>query len=436
MNTIVAIASATGPGGVAVIRLSGPLAPWIAEHIASLSPKPRYAHFAQFKDQTGTVLDQGLMIWFPAPHSYTGEDVLELHTHGGEVIPRQVLQACIALGARLAEPGEFTRRAFSFGKLDLAQAEAVGDLISARSVAAARGALRSLNGSFSAKVREIQDGLTGIRLQIEGGMDFPEEGLETDSLNDAQAQLALVSQKVKGLLKDAERFHTLQAGCRVVILGAPNVGKSSLLNALARDELAIVSPIAGTTRDTVRSHLEIQGIRLELIDTAGLRDSEELVEKMGIERSWATAKTADLVLILEAPDVDKLGMEKEYAAVLTGIPTLLVWTKADLVATANRVSDGMWVSAQSGEGLEALETAILDRLGWGIHIEPGFLPRERHLSALRMAGNHMQLAMVAQQEEFFAEELRLSQIALNSVLGELVSDDLLGEIFSRFCIGK
>ncbi len=436
MNTIVAIASATGPAGVAVIRLSGPLAPWIAEHIASLSPKPRYAHFAQFKDQTGTVLDQGLMIWFPAPHSYTGEDVLELHTHGGEVIPRQVLQACIALGARLAEPGEFTRRAFSFGKLDLAQAEAVGDLISARSVAAARGALRSLNGSFSAKVREIQDGLTGIRLQIEGGMDFPEEGLETDSLNDAQAQLALVSQKVKGLLKDAERFHTLQAGCRVVLLGAPKVGKSSLLNALARDELAIVSPIAGTTRDTVRSHLEIQGIRLELIDTAGLRDSEELVEKMGIERSWATAKTADLVLILEAPDVDKLGMEKEYAAVLTGIPTLLVWTKADLVATANRVSDGMWVSAQSGEGLEALETAILDRLGWGIHIEPGFLPRERHLSALRMAGNHMQLAMKAQQEEFFAEELRLSQIALNSVLGELVSDDLLGEIFSRFCIGK
>jgi tRNA modification GTPase len=438
MNTIVAIASATGPGGVAVIRLSGPSAFRIAEHIASLSPKPRYAHFAQFKDQTGAVLDHGLMIWFPAPHSYTGEDVLELHTHGGDVIPRQVVQACIALGAKLAEPGEFTRRAFSFGKVDLAQAEAVADLISAKSGAAARGALRSLNGAFSVKVREIQDGLTGIRLQIEGGMDFPEEGLETDSLSYAQAQLILVYQKVKGLLNEAERFHTLQAGCRVVILGAPNVGKSSLLNAMARDELAIVSPLAGTTRDTVRSHLEIQGIRLELIDTAGLRESEDLVEKMGIERSWATAKTADLVLILEAPDVDKLGMEQQFAEVLRGIPTLSVWTKADLVAPEKRIFDGVWVSAQSGEGLEALENAILDRLGWGANIEPGFLPRERHLSALRISGNHMHLAlaMVVQQEEFFAEELRLSQKALDSVLGELVSDDLLGEIFSRFCIGK
>jgi tRNA modification GTPase len=438
MNTIIALASAIGPGGVAVIRLSGALCLDIAKQLAGFTPQPRYAHFSSFKDSTGLMLDQGLLIWFPAPHSYTGEDVLELHTHGGDVIPRVILQACLALGARLAEPGEFTRRAYAHGKLDLTQAEAVADLVSATSVAAARGALRSLNGMFSSIVRNIQDDLTGIRLQIEGGMDFPEEGLETDSFTYAQGQLILVYQKVQGLLNEAERFHTLQAGCRVVLLGAPNVGKSSLLNALVRDELAIVSPIAGTTRDTVRSHLEIKGIRLELIDTAGLRDSEELVEKMGIERSWATAKNADLVLILEAPDVDKLGMEQEFAEVLTGIPTLSVWTKADLVAPAQRIFDGIWVSAQSGEGLEALESAILDRLGWSANIEPGFLPRERHLSALRIAGNHMHsaLAMVAQQEEFFAEELRLSQKALDLVLGELVSDDLLGEIFSRFCIGK
>jgi tRNA modification GTPase len=437
MNTIIAIASAIGPGGVAVIRLSGPLSFEIAKQLGGFTPKPRYAHFSSFKDTTGLMLDQGLLIWFPAPHSYTGEDVLELHTHGGEVIPRVILQACVALGARLAEPGEFTRRAYAHGKLDLTQAEAVADLVSATSVAAARGALRSLNGVFSSSVRNIQDGLTRIRLLIEGGMDFPEEGLDTETVFFAQTQLNTVLEALHQLFQEAEKLHPLRAGCRVVLLGAPNVGKSSLLNALAREELAIVSPFAGTTRDPIRTQLELRGIHLELIDTAGIRSSEELVEKMGIERSWSEAHSADLVLELKAPDVDLLGTETDITPALSiDAPTLKVWTKADLVKPIDRTQDGVWVSAQSGEGLQALELAILEHLGWGAQVEPGFLPRERHISALRTSAHHMQLALSAEREEFFAEELRLAQKALDPILGELASDDLLGEIFSRFCIGK
>lgn len=436
MSTIVAIASAAGRGGVAVIRLSGALSYQIAQQLSGITPKPRYAHLVPFKDQEGRTLDQGLMIWFSGPHSYTGEDVLELHTHGGEVVPRMIVQACISLGARLAQPGEFTRRAFALGKLDLVQAEAVADLISAGSVAAARGALRSLNGFFSSSVREIQDHLTGIRLQLEGGIDFPEEAIETENLTSARSRLDLLIQALDGLIMDATRFQGLQSGSRVVLLGAPNVGKSSLLNALAREDLAIVSPLAGTTRDTVRTQLEIQGIRLELIDTAGIRNSEELVEKLGIERSWAAAKTADLVLRLKSPDADELESEHHLETVLNGIPCVNVWTKADLVMPLERHLNGVWVSSQTGEGLDLLERAILSALGWGGNIEPGFLPRERHLSALKAALDHLKKAYNAPLEEFFAEELRLSQKALDTVLGEVASDDLLGEIFSRFCIGK
>jgi tRNA modification GTPase len=434
MSTIAAIASATGPAGVAVIRVSGPLSLHIAQLLGGISPKPRFAHFVPFKDRSGVEIDHGLMIWFKGPQSFTGEDVLELHSHGGEVIPRQVLNACIALGARLAEPGEFTRRAYIQGKLDLVQAEAVADLISAESLAAARGALRSLSGAFSEKVSAIQDGLTAIRLQIEGGIDFPEENIETESLSYAHAQLSQVTQLIEQLMHEAEHFRPLRAGCRVVLIGPPNVGKSSLLNALAREDLAIVSPLAGTTRDTVRSQCEIRGLRLEFVDTAGIRNSEELVEKLGIERSKAAAKTADLVLRLLAPDVDY--SSNEWEEELADIPTLFVRTKADLVDVNRRDLDYLWVSAQTGEGLEALERSILERLGWGAQIEPGFLPRDRHMSALRLAHKHMELALNSQQEELFAEDLRLSQRALDLVLGEFVSDDLLGEIFSRFCIGK
>jgi tRNA modification GTPase len=436
MSTIVAIASAVGPAGVAVIRVSGPLSFTIAQQMGGITPQPRYAHLAQFKDQAGDLIDQGLMIWFQGPQSFTGEDVLELHTHGGEVIPRQILFTCIALGAQLAEPGEFTRRAYAHGKLDLVQAEAVGDLISAQSTAAARGAMRSLNGVFSDKVKKIQEGLTGIRLQIEGGIDFPEENLETESLSYVRTQLSSVSQEIDFLLQDAERFRPLRAGCRVVLIGAPNVGKSSLLNALAREDLAIVSPLAGTTRDTVRSHIEIQGIRFEIVDTAGIRNSEELVEKLGIERSKTIAQTADLVLRLTAPDVDNSEEDQPWMESLNVIPCLEVKTKADLIKASQRDPENLWVSAQTGEGLENLERAILKHLGWGAHVEPGFLPRDRHISSLRVAQKHMQLALSAQQEELFAEDLRLSQRALDLILGEFVSDDLLGEIFSRFCIGK
>jgi len=439
MSTIVAIASALGPGGVAVIRLSGQQVVEIAERLTGCRPKPRHAHFVHFKDLKGAELDQGLMIWFPGPHSYTGEDVLELHTHGGEVVPRSVIQACMDLGARLAEPGEFTRRAFSFGKLDLAQAEAVADLISAGSIAAAKGALRSLNGSFSNKVSSLQENLTAIRIQIEGGMDFPEEHLETESVDYAQHQLRLIGQQLEQLLKDAEQCHTLRAGCRVVLMGPPNVGKSSLLNALARDDLAIVSSVAGTTRDTIRTQLELKGVRLELVDTAGIRSSEELVEKLGIERTWAAAQNADLVIHLQSFDVEKLGMKPEWEDILKDVPALTVCTKADLVPQEEREkisSIGLWVSAQTGEGLESLEEAIIHQLGGSATIEPAFLPRARHMSALQGALTHVGRALESTQEEFFAEELRLTQKSLDTILGEVASDELLGEIFSRFCIGK
>jgi len=436
MSTIAAIATASGPSGVAVIRVSGPLSLRIAQQLGGLTPKPRFAHYVHYKDLSGSVIDHGLMVWFKGPQSFTGEDVLELHTHGGEVIPRQVLKACISLGAQLAEPGEFTRRAYTLGKLDLVQAEAVADLISAESIAAARGALRSLTGVFSEKLRKIQDGLTAIRLQIEGGIDFPEENLATESLSYAITQLNSVCKQIEDLLVEAESFRSLRAGCRVVLIGAPNVGKSSLLNALAREDLAIVSPYAGTTRDMIRSQLEIRGIRLELVDTAGIRNSEELVEKLGIERSKEAAKAADLVLRLYAPDVDNLGKEEEWMDTLDGIPCLSVRTKADLIDVNHRHSNDLWVSARTREGLEDLERSILDRLGWGAQVQPSFLPRDRHISSLRLAYKHMQQALNAQQEELFAEDLRLSQRALDLILGEFVSDDLLGEIFSRFCIGK
>jgi tRNA modification GTPase len=433
------LASAPGRSGVAVLRLSGEKLDQLAELLTGLRPRARHAHYAEFRDPAGEVLDRGLMLWFPAPHSYTGEDVLELHTHGGEVLPRRVMLACLAFGATLARPGEFTRRAFEHGKLDLVQAEAVADLIEASGEAAARGALRSLSGAFSRRLRTIQDRLTQLRLRLEGALDFPEEGLPASDVARAQEALAAVHAEVMALIAEASRGQSLRAGRQVVLFGAPNVGKSSLLNRLAGEDLALVSEFPGTTRDALRSHLEIGGLRLELIDTAGVRNGAQAVEKLGIERSWQAVARADLILRLHAFDIPDAPEEVFGAALPASVPLIEVWNKSDLASAAapRGISAGsVRVSARTGDGIEALERAILAALGWSAAVEPGFLARSRHVEALRDALGHLELALAVEAEELLAEELRLAQRALDTILGEFAADDLLGEIFSRFCIGK
>ncbi len=442
-SIIVALATAPGRGGVAVLRVSGPSLQAMAFALAGVQASPRHAHLVAFRDQAGQVLDRGLLIWFPAPASYTGEDVLELHTHGGDVLPRRVLQACLDLGARLAQPGEFTRRAFLRGKLDLVQAEAVADLIEASSEAAARGALRSLDGEFSRSIRDIQQDLHTARVQLEGSLDFPEEELAVAPVDQVRQMLRPMVSRLRELLSQGLRGQALRAGRQVVLYGPPNVGKSSLLNRLAGEDLAIVSAEAGTTRDTIRTHLELGGLRLELIDTAGVRDGAQAVEKLGIARAQQAAAQADLVLVLRAFDQPSAS-PAEDAAMLTlpaTMPVLYVWNKRDLASSDQLESlaqqDAVClVSAQTGEGVAALERRILSALGWSAGTEPGFLARTRHLDALRSALGHLEQAERAVQEELVAEDLRLAQGALNEILGEFVADDLLGEIFSRFCIGK
>ena len=440
-NVIVALASAPGRAGVAVLRLSGQGLAGLARQLTGVQPRPRHAHFVSFRNAQGAVLDQGLLLWFPGPASYTGEDVLELHTHGGDILPRRVMQACIALGARAAQPGEFTLRAFQHGKLDLVQAEAVADLIDASSEAAARGALRSLTGEFSNQIKTLQETLITVRVQLEGAIDFPEEELPVAALIRAQAWLEPVARALHDLLAQGLRGQALRAGRQVVLFGAPNVGKSSVLNRLAGEALAIVSDEAGTTRDAIRSHLELAGLRLEFIDTAGVRDGAQAVEKLGIARAHQAAAQADLVLLLQAFDQPPAPATLR-AALPAHVPVLEVWNKADLATPqqqselAAMASSALAVSAQTGQGIDALEARILDLLGWSAGAEPGFMARTRHLDALREALQHVQDACAAPAEELVAEELRLAQRALDRVLGEFAADDLLGEIFSRFCIGK
>ena len=420
---------------MAVLRLSGVELRSFARRIAGIDPLPRHAHLVAFRDATDTPVDQGLLLWFPGPHSYTGEDVLELHTHGGDILPQSVLRACVAAGAQLAGPGDFTRRAFENGKLDLIQAEAVADLIDASSEAAARGALRSLSGAFSAQVSALQASLTSLRVQLEGGIDFPEESLSLAPGSAHREMLNALLDRVDRLLQDGLRGRAQQASRQLVLLGAPNVGKSSLLNALSGEDLAIVSPIAGTTRDAIRAVLTLAGMRIEVIDTAGVRDGAEAVEKLGIERALGAVAKADLVLRLRAfGQVEALEIP-----VPLHLPQLEVWNKLDHATAAERVAlpvGAIAVSALTGEGLSALEQAIAAALGGSEGAEPAFLARARHLEALTQARSHLVQALATQAEELVAEELRLAQRALDTIAGQFLADDLLGEIFSRFCIGK
>jgi tRNA modification GTPase len=427
-DTIAAIATPAGRGGIGVVRVSGPEVPRIARALLGRLPEPRIAAFGSLGE-----VDQGIALYFPAPGSYTGEPVLELHGHGGPVVMQALLAACLDAGARLAEPGEFTRRAFLEGKLDLAQAEAVADLIDAASREAARSALRSLRGAFSEAIAALQARLVELRALTEAMLDFPDEDVDTLHREDAAGRLAEVRRALDAVLAKSREGSLLRSGIHVVLAGRPNVGKSSLLNRLAGEDRAIVTPVAGTTRDALREPVQIDGVPLVLVDTAGLRVSTDLVERLGIERTQRELERADLVLAI----YDATQGRDELQDLPAGVARIDVYNKVDLVPGFAPPSGAVAVSAKSGEGLERLRKAILQAAGWSWSGEPVFLARERHLRALEKARSHLQAAAAeARRWEFFAEELRLAHRALGTITGEFTADDLLGEIFARFCIGK
>jgi tRNA modification GTPase len=432
-ETIAAIATPVGRGGIGVVRVSGIRVADIAATVLGDLPPPRQATLAHFRDQSGAEIDHGIALYFPAPHSYTGEPVLELHGHGGPVVMQALLTACVEAGARIAEPGEFTRRAFLEGKLDLAQAEAVADLIDAASREAARSAMRSLSGEFSAAVRALVANLTELRALTEAMLDFPEEEIDPVHQQDAAGRLATVRTDLAEVLAKSRQGRLLAGGLHVVIAGAPNVGKSSLLNRLLQEDRAIVTPIPGTTRDPLREALEIDGVPVTLVDTAGLRRSTDEIERLGMERTRREVSTADVVLAVhEAGLAQLLDDELPSDAV-----RLDVFNKVDLSPGFSPPAGAIAVSAKTGEGLENLRRAIVHAAGWSSSGEGVFLARARHLRALEAADEHLESAARERDRwEFFAEELRLAQLHLAAITGEVTADDLLGEIFSRFCIGK
>ena len=458
-DPIVAIATAPGRGGVGIVRVSGRgLGPFV-QSLLGRTLKPREATYLAFDDAAGQPIDHGLALWFPGPHSYTGEDVLELQGHGGPVVLQLLVARCLEVARdvlpalRVARAGEFTERAFLNDKLDLAQAEAVADLIDASTEAAARSASRSLAGVFSSRIHGLRDALVNLRMLVEATLDFPEEDIDFLQKADATGQLWRLREALAAVLAQARQGALLRDGLQVVIAGQPNAGKSSLLNALAGAELAIVTPVAGTTRDVVQQTVQIEGVPLHVIDTAGLRDSPDVdeVEKIGIERAWGKIRQADVVLFLH--DLTRTGTPTYQSAdaaisaslahaVPAGVPVLHVWNKLDQSPAANTdLQDGLAISAKLGEGLEALRRRLLALAGWQ---QPGdglFMARARHLQALALVDGHLAqadalLAARAEHLDLLAEELRLAQRALGEITGEFTADDLLGEIFSRFCIGK
>lgn len=441
-ETIAAIATAPGRGGVGVIRISGyGLADLVVELTGKLAPRPRMARLCAFRDEDGEVIDEGLLLYFPAPASFTGDDVVELHGHGGPVVQQLLLARCMELGARLARPGEFTHRAFLNGKIDLAQAESVADLIEATTAAAARSAARSLAGQFSDEINLLRDCLIELRMLVEGTLDFPDEEVDFLDRSHAMARLQEVRLKLENLLDRGRQGALLRTGLNVVLVGAPNVGKSSLLNQLTGEERAIVTEIAGTTRDALRETIQIEGIPLHITDTAGLRETADTVERMGIARTWREIERADVILCLVEASAPALP-EDIVARLPEGIERILIANKIDLCArAAERVEEAgrvtLFLSARSGEGMDLLRTELLRVAGWHSHGEDVILARERHLEALRTARLHVLAAMgLTMALELFAEELRLAHDALADITGEFTPDDLLGVIFSRFCIGK
>ncbi len=437
-DTIAAIATPAGRGGIGVIRVSGPLALNIAEHFLGRIPKPRLAHRCRFRDAGGKLIDDGLLIGFPAPRSFTGEDVIELQAHGSPVLLAVLLRRCVELGARLARPGEFSERAFLNDKLDLAQAEAVADLIAAGSEAAARAALRSLDGEFSRRVDALSRQLIELRVYIEAAIDFPEEEIDFLRTDEVRSRFATIEMTLHELLDGARRGQRLRDGLHVVILGAPNVGKSSLLNALAGHDRAIVTAIPGTTRDVLREPIDVDGLPLTIVDTAGLRDTHDEIEREGIARASREAGRADLVLWV----VD--GRDPGRGSRVAG-PVLHVHNKLDLSGGEPRIErrdDGTHVhlSAKTGVGIDLLRRALLEHAGLGEGSSGDFSARSRHVDALERCREQLASArfhaLDLGQGELAAEDLRLAHDALGEIVGRFRADDLLGAIFSSFCIGK
>ena len=462
-DPIAAIATASGRGAVGIVRVSGArLAPLI-DAVCGRALKAREATYLPFRDAAGEPVDHGLAIHFPSPHSFTGEDVLELQAHGGAVVLQLLLARCLEAavepdpatgkprlpGLRVAEPGEFSQRAFLNGKIDLAQAEAIADLIDASTEAAARSAGRSLSGAFSREIHTLRDALIHLRMLVEATLDFPEEEIDFLQKADATGQLDRLQAQLAAVQQRAKQGALLREGIKVVIAGQPNAGKSSLLNALAGAELAIVSAVAGTTRDVVSQTIQIHGVPLHVADTAGLRESSDEVEQIGVARAWGQIESADAVLFLH--DLTRASLP-DYAAADAGIlrslrqklpasvPVLDVWNKQDAAPMAG-AAEGIALSAKTGLGIEALREQLLAMAGWQAVPEGVYLARARHVQALARVDTHLRLAAShlaaqAQMLDLLAEELRLAQNALNEITGEFGADDLLGVIFSRFCIGK
>jgi tRNA modification GTPase len=443
-ETIVAVATASAPAGIGIVRLSGPQSKLIAESVCKKKLSARKACYAKFRDAKNHLIDDGIALWFAGPHSYTGEDVVELQAHGNPHLLQQIQQRCIALGARQARPGEFTERAFLNEKMDLAQAEAVADLISAGSEAAARAARRSLDGEFSKRVHAVENAVTDVRVYIEAALDFPEEEIDFLSAPELQKRMQHAQLQLQRLHHDAEQGKRLLDGLHVVIIGAPNAGKSSLLNCLAGEERAIVTDIAGTTRDVLREAIEIDGVMLTLVDTAGLRDSQDIVEQEGVRRARKELQQADLAIAVIDDQHAELAIE-QLRQECASVPKI-IWchNKSDLsqhALTTENNADGLhvWCSAKHGEGIDGLREALRRSGGLPTDTQGSFSARIRHLNALNTAAKHLgkaQQQLQARQGELAAQELRDAHHALGEIVGQVDADALLGKIFASFCIGK
>jgi len=433
------------------VRISGRAASLIAQAVLGKLPKPRYADYLPFRDTDGSTLDQGIALWFPGPNSFTGEDVLELQGHGGPVILDLLIKRILALpDVRIARPGEFSERAFLNDKLDLAQAEAIADLIDASSEQAARSAVNSLQGAFSSRIHQLVEALTNLRIYVEAAIDFPDEEIDFLSDGKIEAQLNAVIGDLNAVRTEARQGSLLREGMKVVIAGRPNAGKSSLLNALAGREAAIVTAIAGTTRDVLREHIHLDGMPLHIIDTAGLREASDEVERIGIERAWHEIEQADTVLFMvdgtTTDATEPAAIWPEFMARLPAtLPIVVVRNKADITGEAMGKTEVnghslIRLSARTGEGIDLLRDHLKQSMGFTQNMEGGFLARRRHLQALEQAAQHLlqgkEQLLGAWAGELLAEELRLSQQCLSEITGEFSSDDLLGRIFSSFCIGK
>lgn len=443
-DNVVAIASGAGYAGVGVIRVSGTnLSGVIAGLVHKDELKPRLAHYVDFYSSDNQVLDSGLVLFFRGPKSFTGEDVLEIQGHGSPVVLNMLLKRCLELGCRMAEAGEFTKRAYLNAKLDLVQAESIADLIHAESEASAKGALKSLKGEFSGRIQQINQQLINLRMFVEATLDFPEEDIEFIANAKIKTKLEALQQEIYTLLGSTKQGVLLNNGANIVIVGRPNVGKSSLLNALANEEVAIVTEIAGTTRDIVRQKIIIDGVPFNIIDTAGIRETDDVVEKIGIERALNAVSSADLCMIIID---DNVGISFEDQQILTklpvNLPKLFIHNKIDLNGQSPRIDeqDGsaqIYLSARERLGVDLLRSKLLALIGWNNSAGDVFLARTRHLDAMRLTVEHIDTAFTNWQSlEILAEELRYAHTALGSITGGFSADDLLGEIFSKFCIGK